>query len=276
MKRANHVEIKAPKNFPYMEELKSYDYTSILDDNKIAKIIQSDISEIELILFTQKSDILGLVFFSNLNDLFLIQDFIENLRKNHLEDKLLIIDEQHENGKAILHRLIHAYRIGDPESIIANACLFKNSKDQLVLKVTSCAFKSMHVQLNKIKALSHLSTDDLKDFKIDTHGFFIEWPKHDIHLNLESFEISTNPKRLKERLKLIHKEKKDFGALMKTYREQQGLLQSDFKDLNQRQIRKYENGEYFPSYETLLKICETYHLSVNQYLDALARLRVNS
>ncbi len=60
---------------------------------------------------------------------------------------------------------------------------------------------------------------------------------------------------------------------LEEYGFQSEFTQKDFGELSERQIRKYENGENYPSYESLQVISSTYGMSVNEYLDVLAEMR---
>lgn len=281
MNLCKQIEIYAPKGFIYENEVIKYHNSELLDKPKIAQILHKDAIRFDCIIISKKArknqrlqdqEVLGLICIVDQKFTDYASQFFTIGFRKELKNKILLLDET-EESRAILRRIIHAHEIKAVEDIIAKVVVY-NDANVNSLQITSTDLSEYTIDSKSIASLCALSYKELQDFEIDEYGFDIHWPKKDIHLSLESFKIVCDPKFLKKRLNEIAKEKQAFGALMKKFREKTGkLMQKDFGALNERQIRKYENGENFPSYDALQTISEKYEMSVNDYLKALAALQ---
>lgn len=184
----------------------------------------------------------------------------------------LLLDTTHES-KLIFRRIINAYKIQAPNEIIAKFEVYKEDNDEVSLQIMGADFTELTINSKAISAIANMTYKELLNFELEEYGFDISWPAKDIHLNLESFKMVADKKFMKKCMRKIGKEKREFGSLMKKFRESKSeFTQKDFGELSERQIRKYENGENYPSYETLQTISSSYNMTVNEYLNALSEM----
>jgi hypothetical protein len=114
---------------------------------------------------------------------------------------------------------------------------------------------------------------DLGQFKIDKFGRYINWPSHDIHLDIFSFKAIVDDKYKKELIVKNLQHYKDLGLRMEVFRKEKGLTQKQF-DLGDRQIRRFENGEEFPSVKALQSIANTYSMDFGAFLEELYNIEL--
>lgn len=272
-----NIEIYIPKGSIYENEVMKYPNSKSIAEPDISKIFHKEKVQLNFIAFSKKTkkqqrledqEVTGLIcivdekFTDYASQLFSIR-FRKELKGN-----LLFLDRT-EESRSILRRIIHAYKIKATEDILVKAVIYQDA-NSILLQVTGADLTEYTIDSRSISSLARLTFKELQKFEIDEYGFDIHWPLQDIHLNLESFKIVDNPKLLKRRMKEIASEKESFGNLMKKFRERHGQLsQKDFGTLSERQIRKYENGENYPSYDALKIISEAFKMNVNEYLNAL-------
>ncbi|MBS0289815.1 MAG: helix-turn-helix domain-containing protein [Proteobacteria bacterium] len=282
MNVTNQTEIIAPKSSVYANEVAAYPHSKLLDKSKIAPILHKKSIRIDCIVFAKKATkkqnlidhkVMGVVIVAD--DKF--KDYLSEIASffsiKELKNKILLLDESSES-KLILRRIINAYKIQAPSELIAKFSVYKEENDEVFLQITAADFTELTINPKTISALANMTYDQLLQFELEEYGFNVCWPKKDIHLNLESFKIVTDQKFMKKRMKEIEKDKKEFGALMKKYRESSSeFTQKDFGGISDRQIRKYENGENYPSTESLQTISATYGLTINDYFEKLAQMR---
>ena len=273
MKHEHYVNIFAPYGFHHAKFFSGYPYFFAKKPEVIANILHLD-NPLEALIFSQArtnmkySDLIGLVLMNPDPLIHYTSESLKLLNRKELKNKSIILDKNEDSS--IFKRIAHAYKIGAPQDIIAKAEINKDFKGNNWLYVTACDFNAFKINVKAITALASLSENELKAFKIHEFGFYLHWPKQDIHLNIDSLAIIASPKLLNQKLSALAKDCKSFGLLMKQFRNANSQFsQKDFSPINERQIRKYENGEAYPTYKNLTIIASKYQLSVNDYLNKL-------
>lgn len=94
--------------------------------------------------------------------------------------------------------------------------------------------------------------------------------KESIARLMEALEVKKEANRIKASLK----KNRNLGKLMKTYRISKGVIQSDIKELSERQLRRYENNKQKPTVKTLEKISHQFGLTVQEYLQQLEKVKI--
>lgn len=282
MTAINRTEIIAPKCSAYAREVAAYPNSRLLDKSKIAPIFHKKNLRIDCIIFSKKtkkhhnlldSDVAGVVFVADEKFKDYFSEFVSFVAIKELKNKILLLDTSQES-KLVLRRIINAYKIQAPGEIIAKFAVYKEGNDEILLQITAADFTELTISFKMISALANMTYKELLNFELEEYGFDISWPTKNVHLNLESFKMVSDKKFLKTRMREIGKEKKEFGYLMKKHREDKSeFSQKDFGDLSERQIRKYENGENYPSYESLQVIGSAYGMAVNEYLNTLSEMQ---
>lgn len=281
MNAFNQTEIIAPKNSIFASEVAGYPNSKLLDKARIATIFHKKNIHMDCIVFSKNTrkkqntlggEVMGVIFVADDKFKDFLSEFASLVAIKELKNKTLLLDTSTES-KAVLRRIINAYKIQSPSEIIAKFAVYKED-DEILLQIKAADFTELTINAKEINALANMSYKELSNFELEEYGFDISWPAQDIHLSLESFKMISDKKFMKKRIKEIGEEKKVFGSLMKKYRETQSqFTQKDFGTLSERQVRKYENGENYPSYDSLQAISSAYGMTVNEYLNALSECR---
>lgn len=164
-----------------------------------------------------------------------------------------------------IRRFLAALSLSLSEQTIADAWW---EKDNLV--VLSPTFKRLKVPIESIPTVQNASPRDLEEFKIDEHGEFIYWPSCDMHMGWPQFEQAVNPQariRAQQRSKAFNKR---YGLAVRSMRREVGLRQSDISGLNERTVRRIEQGQTRATASALAKLASAHSLDTNRYMSALA------
>ncbi len=110
-----------------------------------------------------------------------------------------------------------------------------------------------------------------QEFEIDDDGRFLEWPHADCHLGWLQLKQLIDPQARLASLKRSQAFQNQYGAAIRALRESQGIRQSQIVGLNERQVRRIEQGQQFPTVSALRHLAQAHRLSLSQYLDKLAQ-----
>ncbi|MFQ5426556.1 MAG: helix-turn-helix domain-containing protein, partial [Gaiellales bacterium] len=140
--------------------------------------------------------------------------------------------------------------------------------------VMSPRFERLRVSLDQLRGLRFLadsSRQDLGQFEIDQDGSFIRWPELDVDLDWHGLcrLAGRTDARRAARMRQFRTE---YGAAIRELREQRGLRQKDVEGLDERHVRRIEKGEVAATASALEKLARTHEMSLQDYLDELARL----
>lgn len=172
-------------------------------------------------------------------------------------------------GWTLPSRVLRAWARGAQYELIADASVANNR-----LFVTSCALESFEVPLDKIPALRSVSASDQGNFEIDEDGSYIHWPGPDVHLDLDSIRVAIDPSARKRAFDAKAVRNLRYGKAIAQLRTERGLKQSDIPGLSERQVRRVERGES-SGYESLSRMAAAHDMSLDQYLNELARIAAN-
>lgn len=139
--------------------------------------------------------------------------------------------------------------------------------DRLI--VISCEPMTYELGFDQIPALSKLPASERCNFEIAQDGSFIWWPSRDIHLDLDAIRSVVDPgwRRKSERLRRAHG--RAYGAAIATMRRERGLKQTEVPGISERQLRRIEQSGAV-SVRTLKQLAEAHHVSLEDYMDAVA------
>ena len=141
-------------------------------------------------------------------------------------------------------------------------------KDNFV--VFSPTFARLKVPVGSLPKMAAASRRDLERFEIDDYGEYIYWPSHDVHMGWPQFEQAVNPHaRLRAR-----QASKDFnrryGQAVRHLRREAGLRQSDITGLDERTVRRIEQGRTRATANAIGKLARAHGLESGEYLAKLA------
>ncbi len=181
-----------------------------------------------------------------------------------------IADKIHTfEDEEVVKRIVHAWRIGAQNDLIADFAVDSDGE----MFVLSCDFQIYKCSYGQFESLKDMGLNELEEFKIDKFGRNIHWPSRDIHLDIFSFKGILDEKYKKELISKNLKHYKDLGIRMEVFRKEKGLTQKDF-DLGDRQIRRFENGEEFPSIKALQSLANSYGIEFGEYLEQLYNIEL--
>jgi hypothetical protein len=165
-------------------------------------------------------------------------------------------------------RVLKAWEFGCQDILIADAVALA---DRLI--VLTCDLNRLEVPWNSISVLSRMKPEKRADFQVDSDGSYLHWPDGDIHLGIEAFREAVDPVFREAALRREQISLEQFGRAIAMLRERHGVRQGAIPGLSSRQVRRIERGEGFPRVSTLEKLAGAHVLSLNEYLDRLARLQ---
>jgi len=167
----------------------------------------------------------------------------------------------------VMNRYIHAWKIGAQNELLAD---FKiNHKNNFYLM--DCNFNFYTGDLMKFDLFYGATPAQVQNFELDKHGSFIYWRDLDLHLDLDYFKSELDGDYKKKLITKSLERNKYFGISMKKFREANDVFQNSFETLSDKQIRRYENGSMYPSYNSLEKIANRFNLNVTDYLTAIRK-----
>jgi ribosome-binding protein aMBF1 (putative translation factor) len=107
-------------------------------------------------------------------------------------------------------------------------------------------------------------------FQIDEDGDQVYWPDLDVHMGWSQFRQAVDPA---SRIRAQQKDarfNKSYGAAIRDLRESHGLNQSDIRDLDERTVRRIEQGETRATANAIEKLAAAHRMKTNDYMQELA------
>ncbi|MFN7292522.1 MAG: helix-turn-helix domain-containing protein [Pirellula sp.] len=172
-----------------------------------------------------------------------------------------------KNELALIHRLVLGAADKDENVSIVDAWF--EASDLVLL---SASFERLVVPRSKLEQFLGTSLIKQRQFEIDEDGRFLYWPHADVHLGWKQLDQLIHPtKAIGDKGK-----SKEFavryGKAIRQLRVSIGLRQNDIAGLDERQVRRFERGEQFPSTRALESLAKSHNLDVGDYMKRLASL----
>ncbi len=184
------------------------------------------------------------------------------------DDRLHLVSIQREpDFRKLLVRLVLVLNKGVGSESIFDAFW----KDETFV-VVSPLFQRLHVPMDKIPKVCNASEADRECFEIDQHGDFVFWPNLDVHMGWPQFVQAVDPLaklRAEQRSEAFNKA---YGAAIRQLREEVGLRQSDIGDVDERTVRRIENGETRVTGNAIEALAKAHGMAPNKYMQRLAEL----
>lgn len=165
-------------------------------------------------------------------------------------------------GGEVPERILKAWSMGAAAEAIATAAVLGDT-----LAVLSCALERHEIRFDAFPALRRMPVEERTRFVISEYGTYIHWPASDVHLDLDTILMVTDPARraAAELERIAHDEA--FGAAVRAVREERGIRQSDVPGLSERQVRRIERGESAPTVDALEALAAAHGLDADAYLE---------
>jgi len=142
--------------------------------------------------------------------------------------------------------------------------------DELV--VLSPSFLRLRVPVGSLPAKLRDADEGIrKDFQIDQYGDFLYWPKVDVHMGWEQFLQAVDPTA---RLRAEQKSKAfntRYGRAIRRLREASNLKQSDIGGLDERTVRRIEQGRTRATANAVVKLAKAHGMDASEYMASVAR-----
>ncbi len=166
----------------------------------------------------------------------------------------------------VVHRMIAGMMQVDGPRRIADAWI-----EDGTLVLLSPHFERMRVPLHEI--VRYIGNDPVlqKDFEIDEDGSFLYWPREDVHLGWEQLLYLIDPAAALATKGRTAKFNKNYGAAIRSFREEHGLTQAEIQGLTDRHLRRIEKGEVLASKATLEALASSHGVSLAEYMKQIAK-----
>lgn len=165
-----------------------------------------------------------------------------------------------------VRRLVLARQSGAERELIASASI-----DDGRLVVWSCEPVRYEVPISEVPALAKLRDEELADFEVSSSGSRLRWRQSAVDINLDTLRVHADPDVRRKHEREARKEAARYADAIRRFRLERGLTQTDIEGLTDRQVRRLEEGETIPQFETLKKLAAAHQLSINDYLAELAK-----
>ncbi len=192
---------------------------------------------------------------------FLVELGVRSPRRLHLA-RLEADDEL-----SFLRRFIAGLLGSDQEQSILDAWW---DRDELV--VISPTFRRLRIPVDKLPKLRNASPRDRAKFEIDPQGDFLYWPSLDLHIGWPQLQQVIDPEaRLKAQQKQSEFNER-YGRAIRALRESHGLNQQDMTGLDERTIRRIEQGKTRATANAIEKLAKAHGMTAADYMTAVAKL----
>jgi hypothetical protein len=167
------------------------------------------------------------------------------------------------HGASVPMRFVWAWKRNIQSHVVANATAMG---DHLVVR--NCALKSFEVPFAAYPGLSRIRPQERNEFDIDADGMFLHWPGADVHLTMDDVFEAADPRRKAEAMIRKTLEDKSFGAAVRAFRTERGLLQRDISGISARHLRRIEHG-FVPGEDALNELAKAHKMDADAYLEAV-------
>ena len=167
---------------------------------------------------------------------------------------------------AMTYRLFSALAQSKGEYSIVDAWVEGES-----LVLLSPRFERLSVPLDKLEELIGKVGHEIRSVEIDEDGRYLYWPHADVHLGWEQMVAIVDPTAslaAKERTGAFNR---SYGSAIRDLRQEKGLKQAAINGLNERHLRRIEQGTQPITSSVLRALAKAHSMPVEDYLKELAR-----
>lgn len=183
------------------------------------------------------------------------------------KERLHLARLEADDELSFLRRFVAGLLASDQDGSIMDAWW---DRDELV--VISPSFQRLRIPLAKLPKLRSASSAERERFEIDAQGDFVFWPSHDVHMGWAQFQQAVDPQaRLKAQQK--HEQFNErCGRAIRALRESKGLSQQDITGLDERTVRRIEQGKTRATANALSKLAKAHGMTPADHMAAVAKL----
>ncbi len=183
------------------------------------------------------------------------------------KERLHLARLEADDELSFLRRFLAGLLSSDQDGSIMDAWW---DRDELV--VISPTFQRLRIPFASLPKLRNAAAKERERFEIDPQGDFIHWPSHDIHMGWSQFQQAVDPQaRLKAQQKREQFNER-YGQAIRALRESKGLSQQDVSGLDERTVRRIEQGKTRATANGLSKLAKAHGMTAADYMAAVASL----
>lgn len=142
--------------------------------------------------------------------------------------------------------------------------------DDDILHVTSSSFNRLDIPIRLIAKFRNQEPSEIREFEIDDDGFYVYWPKLDVHLGWAQLNQLINPEAALKASQKSQTFNKRYGRAVQKKREQEGLKADNISGLSEKQLRRIERGECRLTSNAIEALAKAHKLTPNEYMGKLS------
>jgi len=170
----------------------------------------------------------------------------------------------HGAGSGTARRLLFAWRTGTPDRLIESVAL----RDGWFY-VRDCTLEVLKFPISAVPELAAMAPEHRARFTVDACGSFVEWEHADLQLGLTQLRSLLDPAKREAGRAARRAWDANFGEAVATVRREDGLRQTDYPGLSDRQVRRIEGGAP-PGVDALRALADAHGGDVNAYVRRLS------
>ena len=182
-------------------------------------------------------------------------------------ERLHLVRREIDDEHSFLRRFVTGLLASDQDGAIMDAWW-----DADELMVISPLFQRLRVPVAALPKLRNALEADRANFKIDPFGDFIYWPSHDVHMSWPQFQQAVDP-QARLRAQQRHEQfNQRYGRAIRSLRELHALSQQSVANLDERTVRRIEQGKTRATASALHKLAKAHGMTAADYMAAVADL----
>ena len=139
------------------------------------------------------------------------------------------------------------------------------------LYVRGLKHRMLHVPVQAIKSLQAQPRHVIQNFRVDPDGSFLHWPDLDVHMGWNQYLQIVDPSALHTALQKTAGFNVRYGAAIRAVREAAGIPQSKIAGLDERHLRRIEQGKNPATSKAVAALAAAHGLDANVYMERLAK-----
>ncbi len=138
--------------------------------------------------------------------------------------------------------------------------------------VKSPTFETLRIPLRDIPRISAAPKETVDRFEIDEYGDFVYWPDLNTHMGWPQFEQIVDPARRFRADQKSAEFNRRYGRAIRRLRERFNLAQSSVGGLDERTVRRIEQGLTRATANAIRKLAAAHGMKPGDYMAEVARL----
>jgi len=169
--------------------------------------------------------------------------------------------------RSLLRRFLQGLGSGSGEPTVADAWW---ESDRFV--VLSPSFERLRVPLGSLPAQFQTAHREiLERFQIDQYGDFVYWPRLEVHMGWDQLAQAADPMARLQAEQRSADFNSRYATAIRALRKSSGLTQRDIKGLDERTVRRIEQGQTRATANAIAKLAKAHRMETSEYMAELSR-----